>query len=181
MDGHGNTCANVERVKDCHGAQPPFLWKQNEHCGRHGKSNGCVGGRPAPENPVSQKAKSKDMACVVGDAMGKGVAARDGLITGRNKSPNERSLADGPGHANGRGMFQDDANQKKKQRQHHRNSLADDDRRKHPRPQFRISCAPKVFPIKPRSNENKSKNDRNQVVKNIPAFKATNDIARNAG
>ena len=69
MDGHGDTDADIESVKDRHPTQPPLFRKKREHRHGHGEGDGGMRRRPAPENSAAQEAKMEDMADVRADAV----------------------------------------------------------------------------------------------------------------
>ena len=117
MDGHGDTDADIERVKNCQQAQPPLFRIKREHRHGHGEGDGGVRRRPAPENSAAQTAEVEDMTDVRADAVRRMGAAGKGLVGDHNQCAEEFSLSDSPAGQNGSGIFGKETEGKQQQRQ----------------------------------------------------------------
>jgi len=179
MDRHGHAKSDVKRVKDDHPPQPVLLGKEREHRERHGKGDGGVRGRPAPEHPAAQDAELERMADVhAARFMEVRVnPAREGLVSGGDERAEQFRLPDGPPDAGDPEVQRDIAGEDECQRQDNRYEPADGCGRDHPLIQQRAAGGGKIKPIKTGRDQDDCEQDGGEVPEHHPPAETADDIA----
>lgn len=178
MDRHGHPQPDVKRINQRRQAQPPLFGDDCEHRDRHGKGDGGVRRRPAPESAAAQEAKTKIMADVRAHFVHGGMnPAGEHLVGGGNERAEEFRLANGPADAGDPGVQSDITGEDERQRQEKRHKSTDRRGRKHPFPQQRTPGGGEIKPVKPGLDQDERENDSQQVPEQHPPTETADDVA----
>lgn len=182
MDGHGDAEADVEGVGHGQPAQPAVFGKQGEDGGGHGKGNGGVRGRPAPEDSAAQEAELEPVAEVGAEIMkGRVHAAGKGLVGGGDQRAEESGLADGPAKPADPWAAGDKAGEDQCQRQQEWNETADGGRGNHPLAENGAAGGGEIKPVESGLDEQECEEDGQEVPENRPALEAQQEMAGQGG
>ena len=181
MDGHRDAQPDVARISQRQPAHPTPFWEEREHRDRHGKGDGGVRRRPAPEHPAVQPAKPEIMAEIRADEMFRMHATGERLVAGRQQRPDERRLPDRPTRQREPRAAVDVAGNNQDERHHERHESANRSGGKHPGPQQRTAGGTEIKPVKPGADENGREHDEHRVPENHPPLETAEDIARQGG
>lgn len=181
MDGHRDAEADVARVGQRQPAQPALLGKESEDRDRHGKRDGGVRRRPAPEHPAAQPAESEIMAEIHADEMFRMDAACERLVGGRQQRSDERGLTDGPAGQGDSRVIGDVAGNNQEKRHRERHESANGCRRKHPLAQHRTARETEIKPVKPRRDADERECNEQQMPENYPPLETAEDVFRQSG
>lgn len=181
MDGHRDAEADVARVGQRQPAQPALLGKELEDRDRHGKRDGGVRRRPAPEHPAAQPAEPEIMAEVCADEMFRMHPPRERLVGGGQQRPDQRRLPDGPAGQGDSRVIGDVAGNNQHERHRERHESANRCGRKHPLAQHRTARGTEIKPVKPGRDADERECNEQQMPENYPPLETAEDVFRQSG
>ena len=181
MYRHRDAEADVAGISQGQPDRPAVFREQREDRDRHGKGDGGVRRRPAPEHPAAQPAKPEIMADVRADEMFRMHPARERLVGGREQGTDERRLADGPSGQREPRAARDGAGKNQDERQHERHESADGRGGKHPLAQHRAARGTEIKPVETGLNQNERERDEEQMPENHPPLETAEDVFRQSG